>query len=55
MNAPLRILIIDDDNELCQLVADYLGPMGFQVESEHEGESGIHITPSRRGGAGLQA
>ncbi len=36
----MRILIIDDDAELCQLVADYLGPMGFQVESEHEGVAG---------------
>ncbi|MGV3662771.1 MAG: response regulator transcription factor [Prosthecobacter sp.] len=35
-----RILIIDDDTELCQLVADYLRPMGFEVEAEHEGESG---------------
>lgn len=46
MNAPLRILIIDDDTELCQLVADYLGPMGFQVESEHEGESGAERATS---------
>jgi DNA-binding response OmpR family regulator len=36
----MRILIIDDDAELCQLVADYLGPMGFQVELEHEGVAG---------------
>lgn len=46
MNAPLRILIIDDDAELCQLVADYLGPMGFQVESENEGESGAERATS---------
>lgn len=36
----MRILIIDDDAELCQLVADYLKPMGFEVEAEHEGQSG---------------
>ena len=36
----MRILIIDDDAELCQLVADYLGPMGFQVEAEHDGING---------------
>lgn len=36
----LRILVIDDDAELCELVADYLSPMGFQVESEHDGISG---------------
>ena len=36
----MRILIIDDDTELCQLVADYLKPMGFEVEMEHDGEHG---------------
>ncbi len=35
-----RILVIDDDTELSQLVADYLKPMGFEVECEHEGNSG---------------
>ena len=36
----MRLLIIDDDSELCQLVADYLRPMGFLVEMEHEGIKG---------------
>lgn len=36
----MRILIIDDDVELCQLVKDYLKPMGFEVEAEHDGDSG---------------
>ena len=36
----LRILLIDDDTELCQLIADYLEPMGFRVELEHEGVRG---------------
>lgn len=36
----MRILVIDDDAELCQLVADYLGPMGFEVTSTQEGEDG---------------
>jgi len=36
----MRLLIIDDDTELCQLVADYLKPMGFEVEMEHEGHCG---------------
>jgi DNA-binding response OmpR family regulator len=40
VSATIRILIIDDDAELCQLVADYLGPMGFQVTSEHDGIHG---------------
>jgi len=36
----MRILVIDDDAELCQLVADYLEPMGFDVQAEHDGISG---------------
>lgn len=36
----MRILIIDDDTELCQLVADYLTPMGFKVEAAHLGVEG---------------
>ena len=42
----MRILVIDDDAELCQLVADYLGPMGFTVESIHEGEPGAEAATS---------
>ena len=40
MTPTIRLLIIDDDDELCQLVADYLGPMGFHVEAEHNGLHG---------------
>ena len=36
-----RILIIDDDFELCSLVSEYLEPEGFRVESVHDGESGL--------------
>jgi two-component system response regulator CpxR len=36
-----RILIIDDDVELCSLVSEYLQPEGFQVESAHDGERGL--------------
>ena len=36
-----RILVIDDDVELCGLVSEYLEPEGFQVESVHDGEKGL--------------
>jgi two-component system response regulator CpxR len=36
-----RILVIDDDVELCSLVSEYLRPEGFQVESAHDGSSGL--------------
>jgi DNA-binding response OmpR family regulator len=37
---PNRILIIDDDVELCELLRDYLAAEGFAVEAVHDGESG---------------
>ena len=36
-----RILIIDDDEELCELVSEYLAVEGFQTEAVHDGESGL--------------
>src|SRR5499433_515261 len=36
-----RILIVDDDFELCSLVTEYLAPEGFRVESVHDGETGL--------------
>src|SRR5215469_5054058 len=36
-----RILVIDDDVELCSLVSEYLRPEGFQVECVHDGKAGL--------------
>src|ERR1700690_1403594 len=36
-----RILVIDDDVELCTLVSEYLQAEGFIVEAAHDGESGL--------------
>src|SRR5499427_7286899 len=36
-----RILIVDDDFELCGLVSEYLAPEGFRVEAVHDGETGL--------------
>ena len=36
-----RVLIIDDDVELCELVAEYLTPEGFEVVAVHNGEEGL--------------
>ena len=36
-----RILVIDDDVELCSLVSEYLRPEGFQVEAVHDGKTGL--------------
>ena len=35
-----QILIIDDDAALCELVTEYLEPLGFQIESVHRGDAG---------------
>ncbi len=35
-----RILLIDDDKPLCELLTEYLESEGFSVESVHDGESG---------------
>jgi two-component system, OmpR family, response regulator CpxR len=36
-----RILVIDDDVELCSLVEEYLEPEGFQIEAVHDGTRGL--------------
>jgi two-component system response regulator CpxR len=36
-----RILVVDDDVELCSLVSEYLRPEGFHVEAVHDGKTGL--------------
>lgn len=36
-----RILVIDDDRELCSLLAEYLTDEGFEVETAHDGPTGV--------------
>ena len=36
-----RILVVDDDTELCDLLIEYLEPEGFEVEAVHDPQSGI--------------
>src|SRR6267143_2122039 len=36
-----QILVIDDDVELCELVAEYLEPDGYKVEAIHDGQTGL--------------
>lgn len=36
-----KILLIDDDEELCELVGEYLSVEGFEVSAVHDGESGL--------------
>lgn len=36
-----KVLMIDDDAELCEMVAEYLAPEAFEVTAVHDGLSGI--------------
>ncbi len=36
-----KVLIIDDDEELCELVSEYLTVEGFEVTAVHDGETGL--------------
>jgi len=36
-----RILVVDDDMDLCELLAKYLQHEGFEVEMVHNGEQGV--------------
>ncbi len=36
-----KVLIIDDDEELCELVSEYLTVEGFETDAVHDGESGL--------------
>jgi len=36
-----RILVVDDDVELCGLVDEYLGAEGFSLKAVHDGEAGL--------------
>ncbi len=37
-----RVLLIDDDTELCAMLQDYLGRHGWRVTAKHSGEAGLN-------------
>jgi DNA-binding NtrC family response regulator len=38
---PARILVVDDDREMCQFLADILREEGYRVEMVHDGQSAV--------------
>ena len=42
----MRILLIDDDVELCELMVRFLSSEGFDVESAHDGITGLEMIQS---------
>jgi len=47
----MRVLVIDDDPELCALIRDYLVPLGYKVAAEHDGAAGLERALSDSFGA----
>ncbi len=47
----MRILLVDDDTELCSLLGEFLRREGFDVDCEHEGRRGLE--KARRGESDL--
>lgn len=41
MSTSLRALVVDDDRLICQLLAEYLGPHGYDVVAIHNGLDGV--------------
>jgi DNA-binding response OmpR family regulator len=39
--AAQRVLVIDDDRELCWLIREYLTPLGYEVAAAHTGPEGL--------------
>lgn len=37
----MKLLMIDDDTGLCELLSEYLTAQGFQIECVHDGEQGL--------------
>jgi DNA-binding response OmpR family regulator len=40
--APNSVLLVDDDRELCRMLAEYLAPEGFQLKSVHDGDEALY-------------
>jgi DNA-binding response OmpR family regulator len=36
-----RVLVVDDDRELCWLIKEYLAPLGYEVTAAHNGLDGL--------------
>ncbi|HTF64307.1 MAG TPA: response regulator transcription factor [Edaphobacter sp.] len=41
-----RLLIVDDDTELCELLTERLGEDGFVLHAAHDGRSGLELASS---------
>jgi two-component system response regulator CpxR len=40
--APLAVLLVDDDRELCRMLTEYLTPEGFKLTTARDGEEALY-------------
>lgn len=40
--APVAVLLVDDDRELCRMLAEYLDPEGFKLTTVHDGNEALY-------------
>jgi two-component system OmpR family response regulator len=50
----IKVLLVDDDKELCAMQADYLSADGFEVSCAHDGEAGVAAALGEAGVAGAR-
>ena len=43
-----KLLLIDDDLELTELLKEYLTPQGYQLDVAHDGETGLSLATSNK-------
>lgn len=42
-NAPIRLLIIEDNVDIATLIGDYFEPRGYTLDFAHDGVTGLHL------------
>src|SRR5579863_287136 len=40
--APMAVLLVDDDRELCRMLSEYLSPEGFKLTTVHDGDEALY-------------
>jgi DNA-binding response OmpR family regulator len=41
-SAPMVVLLVDDDRELCHMLGEYLTPEGFRLTAVHDGDEALY-------------
>jgi len=39
----MSVLLVDDDRELCRMLAEYLAPEGFKLTAVHDGDEALYL------------